>query len=141
MLIFMNSPGADLLSQMTAEDDSSQGTLSDSTLKPSDRKIKRRERNRAAAQKSRKKQTERADVLHQELETLEKSNLAYLKEIENLKREMKHYNDVLREHESKCLLQNPDVQDLNMLHFGKNEVTNEMDILSLCLSDLIYPVS
>ncbi|XP_039624569.1 basic leucine zipper transcriptional factor ATF-like 3 [Polypterus senegalus] len=141
MLIFMNSPGADLLSQMTAEDDSSQETLSDSTLKPSDRKTKRRERNRVAAQKSRKKQTERADVLHQELETLEKSNLAYLKEIENLKKEINHYNDVLREHESKCLLQNPDAQDLNMLHLGKNEVTNEMDILSLCLSDLIYPVS
>uniref|UniRef100_A0A3B1JX73 Basic leucine zipper ATF-like transcription factor 2 n=1 Tax=Astyanax mexicanus TaxID=7994 RepID=A0A3B1JX73_ASTMX len=64
----------------------------------------RRQRNRDAARRSRKKQTERADVLHetQELQALEQSNAAFVKEIDDLKKELQHYHTVLKEHEPHC---------------------------------------
>ncbi|XP_062849638.1 basic leucine zipper transcriptional factor ATF-like 3 [Trichomycterus rosablanca] len=63
-----------------------------------------RQRNRDAARKSRKKQTERADILHEELQTLECSNAAFVKEIAELKKELQHYTTALNEHETHCTL-------------------------------------
>ncbi|XP_048885136.1 basic leucine zipper transcriptional factor ATF-like 3 isoform X2 [Brienomyrus brachyistius] len=68
------------------------------------RKCKRRENNRAAAQRSRKKQTERADELHKELQSLEHSNAAYEKEIASLREEIEKYTAALQRHEPHCPL-------------------------------------
>ncbi|XP_069036516.1 basic leucine zipper transcriptional factor ATF-like 3 isoform X2 [Lepisosteus oculatus] len=72
-----------------------------------DRRTRRREKNREAAQKSRKKQTERADTLHKELELLERANAAFAKEIAGLRRELQHYAAALRAHEPLCALRVP----------------------------------
>nr|XP_057923208.1 basic leucine zipper transcriptional factor ATF-like 2 [Doryrhamphus excisus] len=69
-----------------------------------ERGTKRRLKNRDAARKSRKKQTERADELHQELEQLEQSNSALQKEIRALKKDVHHYTTVLERHEPFCRL-------------------------------------
>nr|XP_046175934.1 flocculation protein FLO11 [Oncorhynchus gorbuscha] len=69
-----------------------------------DRRGKRRVKNRDAARKSRKKQTERADILHQDLQTLESSNSALEKEIASLRREFQLYTATLEQHESACTL-------------------------------------
>ncbi|XP_052353723.1 putative uncharacterized protein DDB_G0290521 [Oncorhynchus keta] len=69
-----------------------------------DRRGKRRVKNRDAARKSRKKQTERADILHQDLQTLESSNSALEKEIAGLRREFQLYTATLEQHESACTL-------------------------------------
>ncbi|XP_035266802.1 basic leucine zipper transcriptional factor ATF-like [Anguilla anguilla] len=82
-------------------DDSSSDTGKCSRV---DRKYKRREKNRAAAQKSRKKQTERADALHQELQSLERSNTAYEKEIAFLRLEIERYDSALKQHEPHCCI-------------------------------------
>uniref|UniRef100_A0AAR2L5R4 BZIP domain-containing protein n=1 Tax=Pygocentrus nattereri TaxID=42514 RepID=A0AAR2L5R4_PYGNA len=71
---------------------------------PPERVCQRRQRNRDAARRSRKKQTERADVLH-EVSTLETSNAAYVKEIAELKKELQHYTTILKEHEPHCTVQ------------------------------------
>ncbi|XP_061143034.1 fos-related antigen 1-like isoform X2 [Syngnathus typhle] len=68
------------------------------------RGTKRRLKNRDAARKSRQKQTERADELHQELLTLEASNSALEKEIKALKKEIRHYNSALERHRPFCVL-------------------------------------
>uniref|UniRef100_A0A3B3QVE1 Basic leucine zipper ATF-like transcription factor 2 n=1 Tax=Paramormyrops kingsleyae TaxID=1676925 RepID=A0A3B3QVE1_9TELE len=67
------------------------------------RKCRRRENNRAAAQRSRKKQTERADELHK-LQSLEHSNAAYEKEIASLRQEIEKYAAALQQHEPHCSL-------------------------------------
>ncbi|OCT84009.1 hypothetical protein XELAEV_18022147mg [Xenopus laevis] len=67
-------------------------------------KLKKRERNRVSAYKSRKKHTNRADILHQEYEKLEKENAALCKEIQSLQKEQLHLTKVLEEHEPACLL-------------------------------------
>lgn len=64
----------------------------------------RRQRNRDAARKSRKKQTERADLLHEELQNLERANATFVKEIADLKKELQRYTTALKEHESHCAL-------------------------------------
>ncbi|XP_055757530.1 basic leucine zipper transcriptional factor ATF-like 2 [Salvelinus fontinalis] len=69
-----------------------------------DRRGKRRVKNRDAARKSRKKQTERADILHQELQTAESANLALAKEIAGLRREFRLYTATLEQHEPLCTL-------------------------------------
>uniref|UniRef100_A0A4W4HHM7 BZIP domain-containing protein n=1 Tax=Electrophorus electricus TaxID=8005 RepID=A0A4W4HHM7_ELEEL len=74
---------------------------------PHDSKVRiceRRQRNRDAARKSRKKQTERADQLHEEFQALEQSNTAYQKEIAELKKELQHYTILLQDHEAQCTL-------------------------------------
>ncbi|KAK2860466.1 hypothetical protein Q7C36_004632 [Tachysurus vachellii] len=68
------------------------------------RVCQRRQRNRDAARKSRKKQTERADVLHEEMQTLEQANANLLKEISELEKEMQCYTTALKEHEPHCTL-------------------------------------
>ncbi|XP_029986397.1 basic leucine zipper transcriptional factor ATF-like 3 isoform X2 [Sphaeramia orbicularis] len=46
------------------------------------RRMKRREKNRVAAQKSRKRQTQRADLLHQACEVLEERNRNLRREVD-----------------------------------------------------------
>uniref|UniRef100_A0A3B4GMZ1 Si:dkey-23i12.7 n=1 Tax=Pundamilia nyererei TaxID=303518 RepID=A0A3B4GMZ1_9CICH len=65
------------------------------------RGTKRREKNRDAARKSRRKQTERADELH---ESLEHSNSALHKEIAALKKELHLLTMSLERHEPYCRL-------------------------------------
>ncbi|XP_029111036.1 basic leucine zipper transcriptional factor ATF-like 3 [Scleropages formosus] len=67
-----------------------------------ERKQKRREKNRVAAQRSRKKQTQRADQLHEEYECLEQENLLLRKEVQMLTEEQRHLMEVLKAHEPLC---------------------------------------
>ncbi|MBN3294888.1 BATF factor, partial [Amia calva] len=62
----------------------------------------RREKNRIAAQKSRMRQTQKADTLHLESENLEKENAALRKEVQRLTEEAKHLSTVLSNHEPFC---------------------------------------
>ncbi|KAI1898703.1 hypothetical protein AGOR_G00075100 [Albula goreensis] len=103
MLILMEAKPEGSLAAMSG-DDSSQSASDTGNWSCSDRKCKRREKNRVAAQKSRKKQTERADALHQELQSLEHSNAAYEKEIAQLRLELEQYSSVLKEHEPHCCI-------------------------------------
>ncbi|XP_062911884.1 basic leucine zipper transcriptional factor ATF-like 3 [Mobula hypostoma] len=63
------------------------------------KKLRRREKNRIAAQRSRKKQTLKADKLHKEYEGLEQENTALKREIRKLSEEVKHLSDALKDHE------------------------------------------
>uniref|UniRef100_A0A3Q2QAT6 Basic leucine zipper ATF-like transcription factor 2 n=1 Tax=Fundulus heteroclitus TaxID=8078 RepID=A0A3Q2QAT6_FUNHE len=71
---------------------------------PRPRVTKRREKNRDAARKSRRKQTERADELHEELQHLEQSNSALQKEIAALKKDLRLYEKALERHQPHCRL-------------------------------------
>ncbi|TRY88467.1 hypothetical protein DNTS_005150 [Danionella cerebrum] len=66
------------------------------------RKVMRREKNRIAAQKSRMRQTQKADSLHLESESLEKENAALRKEVKRLTEEAKYLSTVLSNHEPLC---------------------------------------
>ncbi|GAA6066749.1 basic leucine zipper transcriptional factor ATF-like [Tachysurus ichikawai] len=66
------------------------------------RKVMRREKNRIAAQKSRMRQTQKADSLHVESENLEKENTALRKEVKRLTEEVKYLTSVLTNHEPLC---------------------------------------
>ncbi|XP_062492066.1 basic leucine zipper transcriptional factor ATF-like isoform X2 [Pezoporus occidentalis] len=66
------------------------------------RKVQRREKNRIAAQKSRLRQTQKADTLHLESEDLERQNAALRREIKQLTEEMKHFTSMLSSHEPLC---------------------------------------
>ncbi|KAK4823625.1 hypothetical protein QYF61_004358 [Mycteria americana] len=89
-----------------------------------DRKVRRREKNRVAAQRSRKKQTQKADKLHEEYESLEQENTSLKREIGKLTDEMKHLSQVLKDHEKVCPL----------LHCTMNFVTvPRPDALASCL--------
>uniref|UniRef100_A0A671TL65 Basic leucine zipper ATF-like transcription factor 2 n=1 Tax=Sparus aurata TaxID=8175 RepID=A0A671TL65_SPAAU len=68
------------------------------------RGTKRQEKNRDAARKSRKKQTERADELHEELQRLEQSNSALQKEIALLRKDFQLYTTALERHKPVCSL-------------------------------------
>ncbi|XP_068117757.1 basic leucine zipper transcriptional factor ATF-like 2 isoform X2 [Hyperolius riggenbachi] len=72
-------------------------------LPPETVKLKKKERNRAAAYKSRQKHTQRADILHQEYEKLETDNNALRKEIEKLQQEQEYLTKILQQHEEACL--------------------------------------
>ncbi|XP_027895170.1 putative protein TPRXL [Xiphophorus couchianus] len=72
--------------------------------RPRPRVTKRREKNRDAARKSRRKQTERADELHEELQSLEQSSSALQKEIAKLKKELRLYETALERHKPHCRL-------------------------------------
>ncbi|XP_013920612.1 PREDICTED: basic leucine zipper transcriptional factor ATF-like 3 [Thamnophis sirtalis] len=69
-----------------------------------ERRVRRREKNRVAAQRSRKKQTQKADKLHEEYECLEQENTSLKREIGKLTDEVKHLSEVLRNHEKICPL-------------------------------------
>nr|XP_056706711.1 basic leucine zipper transcriptional factor ATF-like [Euleptes europaea] len=66
------------------------------------RKVQRREKNRIAAQKSRQRQTQKADTLHVESEDLERQNAALRREIKQLTEELKHFSTMLTSHETHC---------------------------------------
>ncbi|CAG09131.1 unnamed protein product, partial [Tetraodon nigroviridis] len=83
------------------------------------KKVMRREKNRIAAQKSRMRQTQKADSLHlqqqhllEESENLEKENAALRKEVKKLSEEAKYLASVLSNHEPLCTgltPQNPEI--------------------------------
>ncbi|KAL6118723.1 uncharacterized protein ACO6RY_03458 [Pungitius sinensis] len=64
----------------------------------------RQENNRTAARKSRRKQTERADELHEELQCMERANSAIRKEIAALKKDLHLYTTALERHKPFCCL-------------------------------------
>ncbi|ETE71775.1 Basic leucine zipper transcriptional factor ATF-like protein, partial [Ophiophagus hannah] len=66
------------------------------------RKVQRREKNRIAAQKSRQRQTQKADHLHLESEDLERQNAALRREIKHLTEELKQFSTMLNSHETHC---------------------------------------
>ncbi|XP_056659642.1 basic leucine zipper transcriptional factor ATF-like 2 [Monodelphis domestica] len=68
------------------------------------RQLKRRQKNRVAAQRSRQKHTDKADELHQQHEWLEKDNQALRKEIWSLQAEAKQWIRALEEHQRVCLM-------------------------------------
>ncbi|XP_069752154.1 basic leucine zipper transcriptional factor ATF-like [Narcine bancroftii] len=82
-------------------DDSSQNSEKD--YEGQNKRLRRREKNRIAAQKSRQKQTQRADILHQEYEQLERENASLRKEIQNLRDELKQWVEVVQQHEPHCV--------------------------------------
>ncbi|XP_073349599.1 basic leucine zipper transcriptional factor ATF-like 3 [Pagrus major] len=67
-----------------------------------DRRLKRREKNRVAAQKSRKRQTQRADLLHEACELLEQRNRKLKREVDSLSEEQRRLTEALRAHEPFC---------------------------------------
>ncbi|XP_061563216.1 basic leucine zipper transcriptional factor ATF-like 3 [Cololabis saira] len=62
----------------------------------------KREKNRAAAQKSRRRQTQRADLLHQACELLEQKNRKLRREVDSLSEEQHLLAEALRAHEPFC---------------------------------------
>ncbi|XP_020649574.1 basic leucine zipper transcriptional factor ATF-like isoform X9 [Pogona vitticeps] len=79
-------------------------TSSSSKQESSDdmRKVQRREKNRIAAQKSRQRQTQKADTLHLESEDLERQNAALRREIKQLREELANFSTMLNSHETHC---------------------------------------
>uniref|UniRef100_UPI00398E547B basic leucine zipper transcriptional factor ATF-like n=1 Tax=Pristiophorus japonicus TaxID=55135 RepID=UPI00398E547B len=94
------------MAQDSDSSDSSYNTYQPTTGKQENfddtKKLNRREKNRLAAQKSRQRQTLKADTLHQESEHLEKENAALRKDIRELNEELKYFSSVLKSHESLC---------------------------------------
>uniref|UniRef100_A0A665UFY2 Basic leucine zipper transcription factor, ATF-like 3 n=1 Tax=Echeneis naucrates TaxID=173247 RepID=A0A665UFY2_ECHNA len=88
------------------------------------RRMKRKEKNRVAAQKSRKRQTEKADLLHQACELLEQRNRKLRREVDFLFEEQRLLTEALRAHEPLCpimhfLLTPHDAEMLNCLPESK----------------------
>ncbi|KAK5612338.1 hypothetical protein CRENBAI_013171 [Crenichthys baileyi] len=73
-----------------------------SCLKDEGRRLKRREKNRVAAQQSRKRQTQRADQLHEACELLEQRNRKLKREVDSLSEEQNLLTEALRAHEPFC---------------------------------------
>ncbi|XP_019724199.1 fos-related antigen 2 [Hippocampus comes] len=105
----------------------------------------RRIKNRNAARKSRKKQTEKADELHKEFVRLEASNSALEKEIAALKKEVQHYTAVLQRHRPFCVLRDsvevdalePSVFTTSNPEIGKNpHLCPSSDLIPSCLLSL-----
>nr|XP_020442269.1 basic leucine zipper transcriptional factor ATF-like 3 isoform X1 [Monopterus albus]XP_020442270.1 basic leucine zipper transcriptional factor ATF-like 3 isoform X1 [Monopterus albus] len=67
-----------------------------------DRRLKKREKNRVAAQKSRKRQMQRADLLHEACELLEQRNRKLRREVDSLSEEQRLLTEALRAHEPFC---------------------------------------
>ncbi|KAG7461259.1 hypothetical protein MATL_G00208240 [Megalops atlanticus] len=76
------------------------------------KKVMRREKNRIAAQRSRMRQTQKADSLHLESENLEKENAALKKEVKRLSEEVKYLTSVLSNHEPMCSGLGPQPSDV-----------------------------
>ncbi|XP_033503689.1 basic leucine zipper transcriptional factor ATF-like 3 [Epinephelus lanceolatus] len=66
------------------------------------KRLKRREKNRVAAQKSRKRQIQRADILHEACELLEQKNRKLRREVDSLSEEQRLLTETLRTHEPFC---------------------------------------
>ncbi|XP_054457527.1 uncharacterized protein batf2 [Anoplopoma fimbria] len=96
----LNSPGS-----VSAEGSNTAGSeREEGGQQMGSRGRKRQEKNRHAARKSRRKQTERADELHEELQCLEQSNSAFKKEIAALKKDLHLYTTALEHHKPLCRL-------------------------------------
>ncbi|KAM9552037.1 basic leucine zipper transcriptional factor ATF-like 3 isoform 2-T9 [Salvelinus alpinus] len=67
-----------------------------------DWRLKRRDNNRVAAQKSRKRQTQRADELHKAYECLDQKNRRLKKEVQFLSEEQRRLTEALKAHEPLC---------------------------------------
>ncbi|XP_027974079.1 basic leucine zipper transcriptional factor ATF-like 2 isoform X1 [Eumetopias jubatus] len=67
-------------------------------------RLKKKQKNRAAAQRSRQKHTDKADALHQQHETLEKHNHLLRREIQALQAELVWWSRTLQAHERLCLM-------------------------------------
>ncbi|XP_002916704.1 basic leucine zipper transcriptional factor ATF-like 2 isoform X1 [Ailuropoda melanoleuca] len=65
-------------------------------------RLKKKQKNRAAAQRSRQKHTDKADALHQQHEALEKHNHVLRKEIQALQAELAWWSRTLHAHEHLC---------------------------------------
>ncbi|KAM9495731.1 basic leucine zipper transcriptional factor ATF-like 3 [Clarias gariepinus] len=74
-----------------------------------ERRMKRREKNRVAAQRSRKRQTQRADELHEAYEYLEQQNSLLKKEVQLLLEEQRRLAEALNLHEPLCPVLNANV--------------------------------
>ncbi|ELK13372.1 basic leucine zipper transcriptional factor ATF-like 2 isoform X1 [Pteropus alecto] len=81
-----------------------EGLLAGTDTKVHERQLKKKEKNRASAQRSRQKHTDKADALHQQHELLEKHNHALRKEIEDLRAELAWWSQTLHMHERLCLM-------------------------------------
>ncbi|XP_041106537.1 basic leucine zipper transcriptional factor ATF-like 3 [Polyodon spathula] len=68
------------------------------------KRLKRREKNRVAAQRSRKKQMQKADKIHEEYKCLEYENCSLKKDVEKLTDELRHLTEALKCHEPICPL-------------------------------------
>ncbi|XP_021494016.1 basic leucine zipper transcriptional factor ATF-like 2 isoform X1 [Meriones unguiculatus] len=68
----------------------------------SQKQLKKKQKNRLAAQRSRQKHTDKADALHQQHESLEKQNHALRKEIQALQAELARWSQMLLLHERLC---------------------------------------
>ncbi|XP_016889000.1 basic leucine zipper transcriptional factor ATF-like 3 [Cynoglossus semilaevis] len=66
------------------------------------RRSQRKEKNRVAAQRSRSRQTQRADLLHQTCELLEQRNRKLRTEVESLCEQQHLLTEALRAHEPHC---------------------------------------
>ncbi|XP_011897164.1 PREDICTED: basic leucine zipper transcriptional factor ATF-like 2 isoform X1 [Cercocebus atys] len=77
------------------------GLLTGTDPEEQQRQLKK-QKNRAAAQRSRQKHTDKADALHQQHESLEKDNLALRKEIQALQAELAWWSQTLHVHERLC---------------------------------------
>ncbi|XP_078130718.1 basic leucine zipper transcriptional factor ATF-like 3 [Sander vitreus] len=70
-------------------------------LEDEGRRLKR-EKNRVSAQKSRKRQIQRADRLHEACEQLEQRNRKLKREVDSLHEEQRLLSETLRAHEPFC---------------------------------------
>ncbi|KAK6489668.1 basic leucine zipper mRNAional factor ATF-like 3 [Huso huso] len=74
------------------------------SFKDDGKRLKRREKNRVAAQRSRKKQTQKADKIHEEYKCLEYENCSLKKDVEKLTDELRRLTEALKCHEPICPL-------------------------------------
>ncbi|XP_036182621.1 basic leucine zipper transcriptional factor ATF-like 2 isoform X1 [Myotis myotis] len=81
-----------------------EGLLAGSDPEGHQRQLKKKQKNRASAQRSRRKHTDKADALHQQHEALEKHNHALRKEIQGLRAELAWWGRTLHMHERLCLM-------------------------------------
>uniref|UniRef100_A0A8C3YJ61 Basic leucine zipper transcriptional factor ATF-like 2 n=1 Tax=Catagonus wagneri TaxID=51154 RepID=A0A8C3YJ61_9CETA len=78
------------------------GLLTGTDPEEHQRQLKKKQKNRAAAQRSRQKHTNKADALHQQHESLEKHNHTLRKEIQALQAELAWWSRTLHLHERLC---------------------------------------
>ncbi|EPQ06505.1 Hypothetical protein D623_10030692 [Myotis brandtii] len=81
-----------------------EGLLTGTDPEGHQRQLKKKQKNRASAQRSRRKHTDKADALHQQHEALEKHNHALRKEIQGLRAELAWWGRTLHMHERLCLM-------------------------------------
>ncbi|XP_063083565.1 basic leucine zipper transcriptional factor ATF-like 2 isoform X3 [Cavia porcellus] len=114
------------------------------------KQLKKKQKNRVAAQRSRQKHTDRADALHQQHESLEKHNQALRKEIQDLQAELAQWSQTLQLHEHLCpkdcvpyrALEPPECWGQARWLPGQHSCLEQPDLFSTpvsCLSAQLYP--